>query len=329
MNLNLEYDVQNNRPRFEVRLNSVGIKNINKIIRLKNNGKDELFYSTIDIFVDLASEQKGVHMSRFDETINEVIDENIWNKSMIIEDMARYIAEKARVKQKARRSEVKIEAKYPVETFTPVSEKATQKINTVIGMAVSTEKATRHLIGVEAKGMTVCPCAQEMMKEYAERVLKKEGFSGDQILRILELIPMVSHNQKGIGTLMVGTEKDVPADKLVDIVERSMSSKILDLLKRPDEFDIVRTAHMNPRFVEDVVREMFYNTIYEFDELADEDFLIARQENFESIHSYEVFAEKHGTVAEIKKELEIFGRDSAQNERTPNTTISEWFAGTC
>ncbi|OEG62663.1 MAG: GTP cyclohydrolase [Halanaerobium sp. MDAL1] len=320
-------DVQKEKPRLVVGLNRVGVKNIQKIIRIKNNNKENLFYSTIDIFVDLLPQQKGAHMSRFDETITQIIDETIQKKVMVIEDFATYMAEMARERQHAHRAEVRIKAKYPVEEIAPASQKKTQKINTIMGRAVSTEKGSRHLVGVETNGMTVCPCAQQMIKEYAEEKLENEGFTKEQLEKVFKYIPMPSHNQRGTGILMIGSEKKIKAEKLVKIVENSMSSRVLDLLKRVDELEIVRNAHLNPRFVEDVVREMVALTIKEFDFLSDDDYFLAKQTNYEGIHSYEVYAERSGTIGEIKKEIEKAENDYIDDDyivNCNNTSSEEW-----
>ncbi|CCU78283.1 GTP cyclohydrolase I type 2 [Halanaerobium saccharolyticum subsp. saccharolyticum DSM 6643] len=320
-------DVQKEEPRLVVGLNRVGVKNIQKIIRIKNNNKENLFYSTIDIFVDLLPQQKGAHMSRFDETITQIIDETIQKKVMVIEDFATYMAEMARKRQNAHRAEVRIKAKYPVEEIAPASEKKTQKINTIMGRAVSTENGSRHLIGVETNGMTVCPCAQQMIKEYAEDKLEKEGFTKEQLEKVFKHIPMPSHNQRGTGILMIGSEKKIKAEKLVRIVENSMSSKVLDLLKRVDELEIVRNAHLNPRFVEDVVREMVALTLKEFDFLSDDDYFLAKQTNYEGIHSYEVYAERSGTIGEIKEEIKKAENDYLDEDyiiNCNNTSSDEW-----
>ena len=72
----------------------------------------------------------------------------------------------------------------------------------------------------------------------------------------LAVVPLATHSQRGQGTLVVSAHPDVSADDLVRIVEASMSSEIYELLKRPDEFFVVNRAHQNPKFVEDVVRDM-------------------------------------------------------------------------
>ena len=74
-------------------------------------------------------------------------------------------------------------------------------------------------------------------------------------------MPLATHNQRGRGRLLVGTEQSVRAEDLVEIVEASMSSENYDLLKRPDELFVVEKAHRHPRFVEDAVREMLENVV--------------------------------------------------------------------
>jgi len=320
-------DVQKEKPSFIVGLNRVGVTNIQKIIRIKNNGKENLFYSTIDIFADLLPQQKGAHMSRFDETITQIIDETIQKNAMVIEDFADYMAKRAREKQGANRAEVRIKAKYPVEEIAPASGKKTQKINTIMARATASEKGSRHLVGVETNGMTVCPCAQQMIKEYGEKKLREEGFSEKELEIIFKHLPLASHNQRGTGVLMIGSDKRIKAEKLVNIVENSMSSRVLDLLKRVDELEIVKTAHQNPRFVEDVVREMVSQTLEEFDFLSDEDYFLAQQTNYEGIHSYEVFAERSGKIKEIKEEISMAGENPSDDNyfiTCENTTVEQW-----
>ena len=86
-----------------------------------------------------------------------------------------------------------------------------------------------------------------------------------------------------------------------------MSSPIYELLKRPDELFVVEHAHLTPRFVEDSVRLMVKYALDEYPELADDDFVLARQMNFETIHNHEVLAERFGTVGELRRELETGG----------------------
>jgi GTP cyclohydrolase FolE2 len=82
-----------------------------------------------------------------------------------------------------------------------------------------------------------------------------------------------------------------------------MSSPIYELLKRQDELFVVEHAHLQPRFVEDSVRIALQSTLDRYAALDDGDFLLSRQVNFETIHSHEVLAERHGTVGELRREL--------------------------
>ena len=80
----------------------------------------------------------------------------------------------------------------------------TQELYTLIGTAVASERGLRRLVGVEAQGMTACPCAQELVADSARERLVEQGFTDDEIERVFEAVPVATHNQRGIGTLYVG-----------------------------------------------------------------------------------------------------------------------------
>jgi GTP cyclohydrolase IV len=178
----------------------------------------------------------------------------------------------------------------------------------------------RRIVGVEATGINACPCAQGLVRRHATERLLDAGFDEPDVERILELVPLATHNQRGRGTLYVGSNHPVNAEQLAAIVEGSMSSPIYELLKRPDELFVVEHAHLQPRFVEDSVRISLQSALERYGELDDEDFLLARQLNFETIHSHEVLAERYGTVGELRGELE--GGEPAVR----HTELREWLA---
>jgi GTP cyclohydrolase I/GTP cyclohydrolase-4 len=157
-----------------------------------------------------------------------------------------------------------------------------------------------------------------MVRERAAERLGDAGFDDVDVERILELVPLATHNQRGRGTLYLGTELRLDAQDLVAIVERSMSSPIYELLKRPDELFVVEHAHLAPRFVEDSVRLSVLAALEEVAGLGDDDFVLARQINFETIHNHEVLAERFGTVGELRRELET-GEHSARH-----TELRDW-----
>lgn len=299
-----EQDLQASSPEVTVGLSRAGVTGVEKAVRMRHGEDDALVSARIDCYVDLDPAQKGVHMSRFPEVFEEAVDEVVIGRKLLIEELAGRIAERILERQQAARAEVTIAARYPVERTTPVTELATQELVTLIGVAVAAPGRTRRAIGAEATGITACPCAQGMVEESSAARLGEAGFAPEEIERILRLVPLATHNQRGRGTLYIGSPERIPGVTLVDIVEQSMSSPIWGLLKRPDELYVVERAHLTPRFVEDVVREMIRQTLDRLGPLlADGDFIQARQINFETIHNHDVLAERSGTVSELRREL--------------------------
>jgi GTP cyclohydrolase-4 len=314
-------DVQARVPGIPVGLSRVGVTGVEKVVRIR----DELYFARFDCFVDLSRNQKGAHMSRFEEVINESIGEVVLSESPFrAETLARHIAELVRARQGAERAEVTIAARYPEHKPAPVSGVQTQEIYTLHGRAVAFEHGTRRTVGVSATGMTACPCAQELIAARARERLAADGFSAAEIERILERVPVATHNQRGLGTLQIGCIEDcvaeIDATSLLEIVEGAMSSEIYELMKRSDEVEVVEKAHRRPRFVEDCVREMIAGVLVRFPELDGASFVSARQENLETIHQHNVVAERHGLLVELRSEI-----DSGQFV-AHQTTLDEWLA---
>jgi GTP cyclohydrolase-4 len=301
-------DVQSRRPSTHLSLSRVGVTGVEKVIRGRSNGAERLFYAELECFVDLGPQQKGAHMSRFEEVVNEAIDEVILGEAAFkAETVASHIAERVRDRQDGRRAEVTIAARYPEHKRTPVSGLPTQEIYTLFGSAVASVRGTRRLVGVEAQGMTACPCAQELVMDRSQERLRDDGFTDDEIARVFEAVPVATHNQRGIGTLHIGCPEScaepLEAEILLQIVETAMSSEIYELMKRSDELEVVEKAHLRPRFVEDCVREMVRMAIERFGHLDEKVFISARQENLEAIHKHNVVAERHGLLGELRREV--------------------------
>jgi len=310
-------DLQTERPRFAIALERVGVTGLERIIHLACGRRVELFYAQIDLFVDLHPGQKGAHMSRFPDLLDETLDELVRRRAPDIESLAARVAEGIVGRQGAERSEVRVRAKVPRTRHTPLSAQRTQDVFTLLGWAVASPRGTVRLVGVEAEGMTACPCAQDMVRDHARERLREAGFSDAQAEEVLSIVPLATHNQRGRGTLVVSDHPAVSADDLVRIVEASMSSEIYELLKRPDEFFIVNRAHQNPKFVEDVVRDMLGHVVQVYPELPDDAFVLARQVNIESIHRHDVFAERGATVGDLRHEL-------AGGHPGPSLRIDAW-----
>jgi GTP cyclohydrolase-4 len=319
-------DVQAQLPSLRVSLSRVGVTNVEKVIRIRANGSEQLFSARLDCFVDLGPRQKGAHMSRFEEVVNDAIGEVVLGESAFrAETLARHVAEKVRDRQGALRAEVHIEARYPEHKPAPESGILTQEIYSLLGAAVASEAGTRRLIGVRAQGITACPCAQTLVQARSRERLAADGFGDEEIARIFNAVPVATHNQRGLGTLHIGCpedcDTDIDAERLLAIVENSMSSEIYELMKRSDEGAVVEKAHRRPRFVEDCVREAIRGVVDTFGELSDRHFVSSRQENLETIHQHNVTAERFGLLGEIRQEL------AAGEHSGHHVSAREWLDG--
>jgi GTP cyclohydrolase-4 len=314
-------DTQQQRPAVPAALSRVGVTGLSRIISIKDGTKPDLFYATLDLFADLNPDQAGVHMSRFSEVVEDLAEGLTREPFADVESLAGRMARQVMETQGAVRSEVWIRAQTPIMKLTPVTRRPTQQLYTLIGIGAATAAQTRQVVGVEVNGLTACPCAQDLVKERSRELLVEDGFSAAQAERVLELLPGASHNQRGRGTLLVGAERQLRADDLVRLVERSMSSEIYELLKRPDELYVVDKAHRNPRFVEDVVRAMLRLFADEHPGMPGETFVLARQENYEGIHEHNAFAERFGTLGEIRPEL------AGESYAVRHTSLADWLTG--
>jgi GTP cyclohydrolase IV len=328
-------DAQAERPQTQLSLTRVGVTGVEKVLRVNGDpaapgrrAEDAagdgpgLYYAELECLVDLNPRQAGVHMSRFEEVFNETIDEVVLGEAFKAEILAAHIASRVRERQEGMRAEVTIAARYPETVPAPATGLPTQEIYTLFGTAVASEQGTRTLTGVQAQGMTACPCAQGLVADRARERLAAKGLEPAEIEDVLDAVPVATHNQRGIGTLYVGRPEgsDVALDArdLLRTVEQSMSSEIYELMKRADEVAVVEKAHAHPRFVEDCVREMIRRVAEAYPELEASGFVCARQENLETIHRHSVIAERTGLLGEIRAELE-----SGEHSRH-HLTMREW-----
>ena len=315
-------DVQAGVPATQVSLSRVGVTGVEKVIRVNADGGENLYHADFECFVDLNPRQAGVHMSRFEEIVGEAIDEVVLGEAFRAEVLAAHIAQRVRERQDGRRAEVSVTARYPETVMTPATAHPTQEIYVLFGTSVASERGTRTLTGVQAQGMTACPCAQGMVAELGRERLAESGFDPEQIELAIEAVPIATHNQRGVGTLYIGCPEGgdawIDAPELLRIVEGSMSSEIYELMKRPDELAVVAKAHAQPRFVEDCVREMVRSVVEGYPDLPGDAFVMARQENLETIHRHNVVAERYGTLEDLRREL-----DSGEH-RERHTTMREW-----
>ena len=219
-----------------------------------------------------------------------------------------------------------IRASYPVEKRTPVTGIPTQEMYGLIGIAAANRETSRRLVGVSAQGMNACPCAQGLISAQASEALRADGFSAQEVARILDLVPVATHNQRARGTLYLGAPEDieVDADELIAIVEDGMSSEIYELLKRPDEQYVGRPgAPAAPLRRGLRARDGPRHSLDRFPGLPDDAFVHAHQVNFETIHTHDVEAERSGTIAEIRRESTA-GSTSPTTRRCASGWTGAW-----
>lgn len=303
--------MQASSPDVRINLTRVGVKNVKKLVEVHRNGKRPvIFISNFDVFVDLPGSLKGANLSRNFEVIDEVLQQAIDGDVNMIEKLCSVVARKLLDRHEyADRTEVLMRSEYMVKRETPVSQTACEEVVKVHARAVARRTfrspIVRKSIGAEVTGMTACPCAQNIMKERAMRVLEGLDVNKDKIDEFFAAVPMATHNQRGKGFLCIETDDDqyVDLEKIIYILKESMSAGIYELLKRGDEGAVVLAAHKNPRFVEDCVREMAKRVLADFEYLSGDSVITIKQTNEESIHQHDAYAERRATIAELADEL--------------------------
>ena len=318
LRISLDHDIQSKSPKVHVRLGRAGVVSVRKALLIGDEGNRRWFDAIFDLYANLDGTQTGVHMSRFSDALEEVLEDTALQTWPRIELLAEAIARRIVERQKVSRAEVHIRTSYPLQKWTPVSGRRTQEVYGLLAQAVATTHSSRRMVGVEVEGMVACPCAQDMVYSFAQLRLKEEGFQDTDIEKMLSVTPLATHNQRGHATLMIGSELNIEVDEMIALVENAMSSENYALLKRPDELYIVNKAHANPRFVEDVVREILRSVVERYTDLSDDSFVWVHQRNEETIHKYDVEAEGWGTLHELR--AEILGKDMIAH----HTTKEEW-----
>jgi len=283
-------DVQSSPSTQNFKLTRVGVTGVKKLVYIKRPNKKEAMPLVVkmDIFVDLPASQKGSHMSRNLELISEIIDAN---SQKPVPDLETFCAQTAKLLLKkhdyATFSEVKAEADYFLERTYPSGKKGLEPFKLVAEARANSKNEIKKLIGVRVIGMTACPCAREVIKAIGK----------------YKNIPP-THNQRNITTLMIevpGEDNSVDANDLIDIVEKSFSSPTYGILKRKEEGMLVYNAHKNPKFVEDVVRDILGEILQKYKKLPDDVIVVVRSESEESIHKHNAFAERATTLGELRK----------------------------
>ncbi|MDR0198531.1 MAG: GTP cyclohydrolase MptA [Methanomassiliicoccaceae archaeon] len=287
-------DVQNRKVTAGFRLTRVGVTGVKKPVRIKRDGDialiNDTLNCTIDVFVDLPADQRGSHLSRNLEILRDIVDDGVREPVPGIESLAVDICGKLLNKHEyADTAEVMMVAEYFRKNMTPIG-RETLEMYTLFGEAAAVRgQRILKTIGVEVIGMTACPCAQETV---------------GSVLDCRGNVAVMTHNQRNICTVSMTMDEDVniEANDLIDIVEASFSSPTYEILKRDDEAAVVINAHNNPKFVEDVVRDVLKRIVNKYQKLPDDVYLTVRSESEESIHKHNAFAERQTSLGDLRGE---------------------------
>ena len=304
-------DIQACEPDYPINLTRVGVTGVKKLVKVERGGDERpiILISRFEVFVDLPSDRKGANLSRNFEVIDEVLEEAINRPVYEIEELCGEIAKRLLSKHEyATRAEVKMKSEYIVRRQTPFTNITCQEVVDIFAEAMAKAGPSGYLkksVGAEVLGTTACPCAQEIMKEKVRKELVELGLNINDAVQFAEKLPVATHNQRGRGSISieVRNRRCVSIDRIIRIIEESMSSKVYGLLKRSDEAVVVARTHSNPKFVEDCVRTMAQKVVETFVDLPDDASVTLKQINEESIHQHNAFAERVATLGELRTEL--------------------------
>ena len=302
----LTVDLQASAPEIQLGLTRAGVTGVQKAIRIRHEGHEKTFAAEISCTVDLDPAQKGVHMSRFPELFGEAIDEVVIGEAFLVETLAEHIARHVVYRQDALRAEVRIEAQYPLARRTPVTGLPTQEIATLIGIAAARRPSGSAGSSASRRGGST-PVRARKGSCAARRPtgLLEAGFADGDIERILELVPLATHNQRGQGH---AARRHGGTDQRRAPRRHRRALDELAGLRAPQAAG--RAVRRRARTSAATLRRGRCATRTRRDARAasrtfdDDDFVSARQLNLETIHRHDVVAERSGTVGELRRELQ-------------------------
>ncbi|HUK85211.1 MAG TPA: GTP cyclohydrolase I FolE2 [Candidatus Acidoferrum sp.] len=252
-------DVQNEKPENEIELNKVGVEGLRKYVIVKSPMKNYHTIVTINSYIKLPSNLRGVHMSRFAESIEEIPEE-----TTSIEDLAEKISEISLEKHSFDCC-TKVFCEFPFERTRPNGEKE----NGIAQMSAKYSTATkRKTLGISLNGALACPCSKEMCNG-------------------------LTHNQRGNLSIDIDVSKGgVELSDVISFCSESFSSPTFSILKRPEEKKLVEQMHENARFVEDVVRKC----VQSLRENYPKRYCVVKCSSYESIHDHNAYSEWRGIL---------------------------------
>jgi GTP cyclohydrolase I len=247
-------DVQSQPDFRKIAINKVGVKDIRyPIVVLDKKNKFQHTIGSVNMYVDLPHNFKGTHMSRFVEILNE-------HRGEITVKNFPEILQKMKKRFNAETAHMEVEFPYFIEKTAPVS-KAKGLMEYRCRFSGSLSSSNDFILEVTVPVATLCPCSKEISKRGA-------------------------HNQRGMVKVAIRFHGFVWIEEIIKIVEDSASSPVYSILKRPDEKYVTEQAYDNPRFVEDVVREIASR----LNNIRAIIWFSVAAENLESIHNHSTYA---------------------------------------
>ena len=232
-------------------------------------------------------------MSRIEQAFQDL------PKGKRISDIALHIARRICDTQKQDRATVELSGEVIVRRDTAVTGLPNYNTVTVIGQATAGDVEQAGL-GLRATIMSACPCMQTYSLDELARTF---DLTIDDPKEVIKRVPIATHSQKGSVRAVLsgvpGELEQVSLDMLYQIFG-SATHLTSELLKRPDEYDMVRRAHLRPQFVEDVVRDVLSEIYTTLGEYPDTVKLNIEAESYESIHGHDIQAETSLTLAQLR-----------------------------
>ena len=277
------HDVPEEAPEFQIELTSVGISGKTVWVGLPRGRLP--FDAKIE--TNLPAGYRGIHMSRIEEAISSINDKPFDDICSYSKDLARMVL----ARQNGNLVIVRLRGKIPIKRETMVSGHTSMDTAEIEALTEATMQGGglkfKTMAGVTASHMTACPCTQV----YNQDLFKIEGGA----------LPLMTHSQRSLTRLLVERSADnIPSyDDLLECLESALHVT-QDLLKRPDEAEIVIKAHLRPQFAEDAVRQTAKEVgIRLGDMLPGSTDVTIESTSLESIHIHDVCCCLKTTLREI------------------------------
>jgi GTP cyclohydrolase-4 len=316
-------DLQSERTDIDIPIDLVGIEDVEKRIEIQRRDGMYSMNLSINAFIELPGAQRGVHMSRTAESIDECITEHVLSPKETIEEFAMEIVKAMLEKHEySCKAVVDMEGPFIIQSRPREGEASSQAAYFIRCHVAGTrpgndtyegtgepqpgESTFDIRISASAEGMIACPCGQQMSREFAkELLLNRDDMALEEgtIDTILNIIPVATHNQRATGTitLQVPVAGAVDVMDLVDAIELGMSGRISGVLKRPDEARLIRIAHQDPLFTEDVLRRIATTMAGDqFKDLPGDMEVTIRVVSQESIHPHQATATTTTTIGRLR-----------------------------